>query len=203
MKSFSYFVSEHLTHFLRDREIITAEYNSAYIYCFEFIFSNLFFICGILLCGILFTKPVFSVVFLLTLLPMRSFCGGVHAPNRLLCSVLSYLTYFISYILYLWMEGISSSQPVLFVLFLVLLILLNMTGPAETSARTYTHVQQNKMRSACHLYSVLLCLTFILLLQLHFPLISTMIFVCMIITTISVLLGKEKTYVSKRRNLRG
>ena len=120
MKSFSYFVSEHLTHFLRDREIITAEYNSAYIYCFEFIFSNLFFICGILLCGILFTKPVFSVVFLLTLLPMRSFCGGVHAPNRLLCSVLSYLTYFISYILYLWMEGISSSQPVLFVLFFAL-----------------------------------------------------------------------------------
>lgn len=203
MQSFSYFISEHLALSLCKKGVIDTKYRNAYTYCFEFIFSNLFFICVILLAGIFFTTPVFSIVFLLTLLPMRSFCGGIHAPNRLLCSVFSYLTYFITYLVYLWLTASALSLPVQSVLFLALLTLLNTTGPAETSANDYTGSQQKKMRGACRIYSVLLCLAFLLGWQLQFPFISTMILVCIFITTVSTMLGKEKNHASKRRNLRG
>lgn len=58
MQSFSYFISEHLALSLCKKGVIDTKYRNAYTYCFEFIFSNLFFICVILLAGIFFTTPV-------------------------------------------------------------------------------------------------------------------------------------------------
>ena len=89
-------MSEALTNTMIEANIIKKEEHDIYSYCYEFLFENIVYIASIILFGALLHNLKETLIFLLVMIPFRTFAGGLHAPASGLCVVLSYLSYFIT-----------------------------------------------------------------------------------------------------------
>ena len=61
-----------------------------YKYLFEYIIENLLFFFVFPFCGILFGDILYGLLLYAVIIPLRSFGGGVHAPAKWICNILSY-----------------------------------------------------------------------------------------------------------------
>ncbi len=78
----SKFAANNLALPLRDEQILQ--------YCFEQVLSKILFSVLILVFGFFSNRFIISVLFLASFILLRSFGGGAHAHNRILCAILSY-----------------------------------------------------------------------------------------------------------------
>ena len=102
-------MSEALTNTMIEANIIKKEEHDIYSYCYEFLFENIVYIASIILFGALLHNLKETLIFLLVMIPFRTFAGGLHAPASGLCVVLSYLSYFITMLF--CNTGLCSSVP--------------------------------------------------------------------------------------------
>lgn len=89
-------MSEALTNIMINANIIQKEEQDIYAYCYEFLFENIVYIASLILFGALLHNWKETLIFLLIMIPFRTFTGGLHAPATDMCVVLSYLSYFVT-----------------------------------------------------------------------------------------------------------
>lgn len=98
-------LSQRLAQWLLKKQSIQEKEYGVYCYCFDYMIQLLLFCVAIEVLGVIGKEPLFSSLFLLILIPMRSICGGIHAKTRGTCTVLSYSCFIAAYILYRFLKG--------------------------------------------------------------------------------------------------
>lgn len=81
---------------LKKRDIIASEKEKIYIYGFELLYSFLFCVGTMLVCGLVLGCVIQVVVFLLYFIPIRIVAGGYHAKTYSSCFFLSNMVTLIS-----------------------------------------------------------------------------------------------------------
>lgn len=69
-----------------------------YVYLVNYILEQIIFLITIIIFGLFIHNVLFSILFFLVFFTYRSTGGGYHASNTVLCSILSYMAFFASYI---------------------------------------------------------------------------------------------------------
>ena len=69
-------MSEALTNTMIEANIIKKEEHDIYSYCYEFLFENIVYIASIILFGALLHNLKETLIFLLVMIPFRTFAGG-------------------------------------------------------------------------------------------------------------------------------
>lgn len=98
-------LSQRLARWLLKKQSIQEKEYEVYCYCFDYMIQLLLFCVAIEVLGVIGKEPLFSSLFLLILIPMRSICGGIHAKTRGTCMVLSYSCFIAAYIIYRFLKG--------------------------------------------------------------------------------------------------
>lgn len=65
----------------------------AYLYCLDYLLELVVYFVTTFLFGLLLGYPLFGILYTLILFSLKSCCGGIHAPSRLLCTLFSYLCF--------------------------------------------------------------------------------------------------------------
>lgn len=79
-------------------EIISRDDKEIYCYSYQYIIELLLFCFSLILISIPLSNIPSAIIFIFTVIPLRTFAGGIHAPTKQLCSVLSYILFFFLYI---------------------------------------------------------------------------------------------------------
>lgn len=69
----------------------------AYLYCLDYLLELVVYFVTTFLFGLLLGYPLFGILYTLILFSLKSCCGGIHAPSRLLCTLFSYLCFFAAF----------------------------------------------------------------------------------------------------------
>jgi membrane protein len=69
----------------------------AYLYCLDYLLELVVYFVTTFLFGLLLGYPLFGILYTLVLFSLKSCCGGIHAPSRLLCTLFSYLCFFAAF----------------------------------------------------------------------------------------------------------
>ncbi len=86
-------------------EIISRDDKEIYCYSYQYIIELLLFCFSLILISIPLNNIPSAIIFIFTVIPLRTFAGGIHAPTKQLCSVLSYILFFFCiYIPYCMLE---------------------------------------------------------------------------------------------------
>ena len=83
-------VANSLSKVLLETNNIKQEEYDIYRYLLEYILENMVFFLFHVVCGMLFGDVVYGLLLFAVIFPLRSFGGGVHAPTKRMCGVLSY-----------------------------------------------------------------------------------------------------------------
>lgn len=97
----AYQTSRKLCTILVDNHIIPPENSKYYLYCFEFVFDNILFNAFLFLLGILLTVPLQAVVYIITIVPIKMFAGGISTG-------LIHLVFFLSLALTVFMAPVDT-----------------------------------------------------------------------------------------------
>lgn len=76
-------LSQRLAQWLLKKQSIQEKEYEVYCYCLDYMIQLLLFCVVIEMLGMIGKELVFSSLFLLILIPMRSICGGIHAGMHL------------------------------------------------------------------------------------------------------------------------
>ena len=98
-------LSQRLAQWLLKKQSIQEKEYEVYCYCLDYMIQLLLFCVVIEMLGMIGKELVFSSLFLLMLIPMRSVCGGIHAKTRGICTVLSYSCFIAAYIIFRLIKG--------------------------------------------------------------------------------------------------
>ncbi len=187
----SHLFCDFITSFLVDHDFITANERENYQYCFEYLFGTIFYIIGITLLSIVFRQFPFSVTFFLIFLPLRSLCGGYHAKKRIVCSLLSFLIYLGTNMLYI---HISTYNSILWSILYILSFLFLWHNSSVTTSKDLSLQSINKL---LHIKKYYLLLNLILFFAIPFLLnlkYYKMVTVCMILCAVNALVGQILVY---------
>lgn len=150
-----------LCKYLRKKQIINSSDFDCYVYSFDFVFDLLLFVLSLLIISLFFSTVTPTIVFILTLTPLRMLAGGVHASSRLICSIVSYITYFICILI---LKTISFTPPFLLLplgVFFSLCIIF--FAPVDTAnKRIREHAIRLKYKKRCILTFIFLTPIFVL-----------------------------------------
>ena len=154
-------MSEALTNTMIEANIIKKEEHDIYSYCYEFLFENIVYIASLILFGALLHNLKETLIFLLIMIPFRTFAGGLHAPASGLCVVLSYLSYFITMLFCNYNIGFSIlSHPAFFFLECFTICLM---APIDSSSKKMTDHYRKRNKKIC-----IICCILMILLQFFF-----------------------------------
>lgn len=102
----THLLCNYIVNLLQKNNFIKETQVECYLYCYDYLLCNLSYSIVITLISIfLFNTPLFGIIFQLTLFPLRSTCGGLHAPNRQLCTICSILVFFLCWIVSLTLKN--------------------------------------------------------------------------------------------------
>ena len=97
------YITDKLSNSLCDKlmkhEIITKETFVYYQYSFDFVLDLFTFNISLIVLGFLLGVPFLSVLYILTLTPLKMLAGGAHAWSRVSCSIISYSVFLFTILL--------------------------------------------------------------------------------------------------------
>lgn len=79
-----------MTGVLYENENIGSDEIEIYKYLFEYILENIIYFFYYIIMGIAFGDVFYGVIFFSVICLLRSFGGGVHAPTKRMCNIISY-----------------------------------------------------------------------------------------------------------------
>lgn len=133
-------ISQSLCEKLIKHEIITKEISAYYQYSFDFLLDFIIFHSSLIILGSFLGAPILSILFILTLTPIKMLAGGAHAWNRVSCSIISY-SVFISTILSIQHKVILLKPISAIVLYLISIVLIILFTPVDCKNK---RIPQNK-----------------------------------------------------------
>lgn len=98
----SNYISKKIVNSVADSNQEIKSNKEIYIYCIEYLMEQVLFLCPLVLIGALLREVIFSILFYVIFTIFRFTSGGYHAPTPLLCTILSYSTFFITYLIVLF-----------------------------------------------------------------------------------------------------
>ena len=129
-----------------------------YEYCLGYIIEQLKYDIAIILFGILFHQLEISVVYLITFGILRRYAGGYHAPNNLICTVMSYSSYFFVLAGALY---IPVRQPHIWMTaFILSIVTVVCMAPVSTPKKPLSIPKKKKMKLKTFISSILLSIIF-------------------------------------------
>ncbi len=153
-----------LTEIMLNTGNIKPEEVDIYNYLFEYFLENMIYFLFYVVCGMVFKDVLYGLILYVTMAPLRSFGGGVHAPTKRLC-------YCISYGIVLAITGfvplIASRAPrtiwsVVFVLSIIVIIFL---APVDCPNKRLSEKQKISLRKKCLISIILLGIGYSILLH--------------------------------------
>lgn len=116
-----------------------------YRYCMEYIVEMGGFICSVLLAGVLLRQLVYSVIFLVVFLLIRSYAGGYHSKSALKCYVMSVVCFVASCILKKALEKFALCRWwVVCGISMIMVIAIICLSPVESANKPLTPEQRQK-----------------------------------------------------------
>ncbi|MBQ9199041.1 MAG: accessory gene regulator B family protein [Lachnospiraceae bacterium] len=179
-------LSKNITNILIDNSIIDNCQSDAYIYCLDFAFDLIFFNMSLLIIG-LFTHSFFlSLLYIITLVPIKMLAGGAHAKNVTSCSIISYIVYILTLI---------SSHIISFITYINIPIII-LTGigicilaPVEHINKRYDAAIKKKIKKYCILNLAFIYILLIVMLLLKLYIYCNLIILCLCIVFFNQLIG--------------
>lgn len=156
MESKDYPISSYIVKQLILYHAISEEQSALYLYCANAVLEYAANLLSCLLTGILFFRLSWTILFLVCIIPLRSYAGGWHARTGLQCYLLSMAVYIITMLLCSrlidWI-----SLPYQMILFLISSAAVVLLSPVETPQKPLTPSKRKKFR-ICTLWIVMLIL---------------------------------------------
>ncbi len=158
-------------------------------YCFEQVLSKVLFFFFILIFGILTHRFVISVLYLTSFALLRTFGGGAHAKNRLLCAILSYgislLTIFLTPYLCVLIH------PYVFIIIYSIFITYSLFKvPVDTKNKRILGKKRAQMRIKFLFSSILLTIFYYLFYFIEYKAAYGILSICAMIFGISLIIGE-------------
>lgn len=177
---------------LSGRGLIKEEYRESYAYCLEFLFDIVLFNASLILIGFILYRTLLSVIFVLTLTPIKMVAGGAHARSRISCEILSY-TVFVAVIL---LPALISVNAIIeFLLSVNLVIAIILLTPVEVSGRTAVISNRTKLRTLCIIFCTAAIIAEILFIRHGYADGTDIIFLCLSVIFINQLIGMIMLHV--------
>lgn len=149
-------MSQALTNTMIEMNVIQKEERDMYSYCYEFLFENIVYIASLILFGALLHNLKETLIFLLIMLPFRTFAGGLHAPAAGICVVISYLNYFLTILFCNYNDSFSIlSHPAFFFIECFTICLM---APVDSSAKKMSEHYRKRNKKICILCCILMVL---------------------------------------------
>lgn len=167
---------------------LSEEEKTIYQYCLEAFLSKSLFIVSVLLFGILTKRVIISLLYILTLAPLRSFGGGAHLSTRLKCNILSYSVSFISILLCPIICKYTSSAfwSIFFILFLTSTLFI---VPVDTKNKRFGYKLKKNLKAKYQKFILVLSVVFFVLLIMNQIELLGIITICVIIFSIGIIIG--------------
>lgn len=171
---------------LSERGLIKEEYRDSYAYCLEFLFDMILFNASLILIGCLMHRTLLSVIFVLTLTPIKMVAGGTHAGSRLSCEILSYAV-FIAVILLPSLISLNTLAE--FFISLAVSIAVIVFTPVEVSGRSAVIANRKRLRVLCIIFCTAALIAEAMLLLNRYADCADIIFLCLAVIFINQLIG--------------
>lgn len=188
-------ISTLLTRFISNNKPIDEKEKQIYEYCIRIILKRGLFILALIFFGAITKRIDVSLLFLLTFIPLRSFCGGMHVSNPTMCSVLSYgISFAIIFFSPLLGELIPYAYKLFF--FIIFCIPIILLAPVDTKNKRLSLKQKRTLKIKCLILTLLIEITFVIFSLVQYKKYCMTISLCVIICSISVVFG----FLQNRRN---
>ena len=188
-------ISVLLTNLISRSKTIDEKEKLIYEYCIRIILKRCLFVILLLFFGILTNRVCVSLLFLLTFIPLRSFCGGMHASTPTICTVLSY-GIGLAIIFFSPLLGELIPYPVILYFFILFCIPIILFAPVDTKNKRFNLTQISSLRIKCLFLTLLIGVVFIFLSLVHAQTYCMTLSLCVIICSVSIVIGS----LQNRRN---
>ena len=124
-------------------DIIESSLINVYRYGFEISLSSALGMCLVILTGLIFFNIWNSILFLLTFIPIRMYCGGYHADSYLRCNISMLCTFSITA---LCAHHIEASIVTIIMMSLIGMIIIAACCPVENKYKPLDDKQKKKCK---------------------------------------------------------
>lgn len=184
-----------LTNFIMKNKSLDDDERLVYEYCIRIILKRSLWVLLLLMLGIMTNRIIVSLLFILTFIPLRTFCGGAHASTSTICSILSYgISLTIIMLSPLLGELIPFIYVLIFFIFFIMPILL--LAPVDTKNKRLNPIQKKCLRTKCFIHILLLVTLFFVFSMSQTKTYCMTLSLCVIICSINVIIG----FFQNRRN---
>ena len=188
-------ISVLLTNLISRSKTIDEKEKLIYEYCIRIILKRCLFVIILLFFGILTNRVCVSILFLLTFIPLRSFCGGMHASTPTICTVLSY-GIGLAIIFFSPLLGELIPYTVILYFFILFCVPIILFAPVDTKNKRFNLTQIRSLRIKCIFLTLLIGVVFIFLSLVHAQTYCMTLLLCVIICSVSIVIGS----LQNRRN---
>lgn len=167
-------LAQYIAVFLLKNSIIDSEKLDIYIYGFEIIISSSINIAIAALLGIVFAQFAECVIFLISFILLRKYCGGYHADTYLKCNIVFAIN--IIAVMVILKTGISFSVYAHCVICIICVIIYAFLSPIENKYKPLNKMERKKYKAIAITIGLLLvvissilhymCLTFSIVINL-------------------------------------
>ena len=179
-------ISKSLVNVLRQNHKIEPEYEEAHKYCIEQLLDLMLYHISLLLLGLLIHHFLLTVVYIISLTPVKMFAGGAHANSRGMCSFLSYSIYLLSILL---CPLIPHRRMALIILLLSTELFVFLLAPVCHPNKPLSAQQKRQMKQNLLIYLSFLTIIGFVFLITHLLIYMKMILLCLLITLTNQLIG--------------
>ena len=167
---------------------LSEEEKTIYQYCLEAFLSKSLFIVSLLLFGILTKRVIISLLYILTLAPLRSFGGGAHLSTRIKCNIKWKSLSLFSILLCPFICKYTSCVfwSILYILFLTYTLFRT---PVDTKNKRLKYELKKLLKTRYQQFVLVLSFVFLVLLILKQNELLGIITICVIIFSIGVIIG--------------
>ena len=181
-------ISVMLRNFIQNNLDLSEEQIIIVQYCFEQLISKLLFVIFLLFFGIITKRYLISIIYLCTIIPLRTLGGGAHASTKRQCILLSYgisifIIFFTPYI-----SEIINKQQLIIIYFLCLIISIYF-APIDTKNKRLDTKKSNSLRGKFRVLSIILTIIYLLMCYYDIKNPVTTITIAVILFTLSLIVG--------------
>ncbi len=186
------YISEKIVRYLLNGSYIPEKLSSVYKYCIDYVLELVTFFLALEVISIFLGNVCIGAIFFLIVVPLRSVCGGIHAPSRWLCTFCSYLCFFVTVFLLWYLQDMPN--PFWKILFIIDNLFLYLVPSVTHQNRCFDQMQKRKQKRLRFIFLTIEILFFIVSSILQIKFYYEMITLCVTIVVINMLLSIAVTY---------
>lgn len=188
----SEYLSEKVVQNLLNGQYITEEHSSVYRYCIDYVLELVIFFLVLEVISIFLGNVCIGTIFFLIVVPLRSVCGGIHAPSKWLCTFCSYLCFFVTVFLFWFLQD----MPDLFwkIMFILDNLFLYFIPSITHKHRCFSQMQKRKRKRFRFVFLTIVIVLFIVSSIFQIGFCYQMTALCVTIVVINMLISILVTY---------